>query len=487
MEKRCILASSEHLSFNEQVKRLTWPFWVANIMEMFERLSYYGVRVVIPIYIAQADAVGGLHFSHSDKGLIFMAWALVQSILPIFTGGFADRYGYKRQIVMAVALDVAGYVMMATQREFWPFFAGCMLVAAGTAVFKPPVQATFVKSMDEKATGVGWGFFYQIVNIGGFLGPPVAHFFLGIGWPMVFYGSAALMCVNLLWLVTYKNVESGADKSTGMMHVIKETAANILNYRLVFFILIISGFWACFTQLFDMLPNFIVDWVDSSSIAAFLPDAMLSYGDSRGTPQITQEWVINLNSFLIILFVVHISWFVNERMRRLSSIFWGIIASSLGVFVISTGQSIWLCFLGISIFSVGEMLSSPKMNEYLGVIAPKDKKALFMGYANMPLAIGWGYGAFLGGQVYDENGDKAVLALKYLAEELKMQDLPERSLAFKVLVTELGQSATEVTNLLWDKYNPGQVWYPFVALGLFSAMCLLVYNRLSRKWGDYDA
>ncbi len=192
VDPQAAVARPDKSSFWEQTKRLTWPFWVANLMEMIERLAYYGVRVVIPIYIAQADEIGGLHFTQSDKGFIFMWWALVQSALPVFTGGFADRYGYKRQIVLAILLKGLGYVMMATQRDFWPFFAGCLFLAAGTAVFKPPVQGTFVKTLTHKTSGVGWGIYYMVVNIGGFLGPPLAHFLGGYSWPTVFYGCAAL-------------------------------------------------------------------------------------------------------------------------------------------------------------------------------------------------------------------------------------------------------------------------------------------------------
>ena len=157
-------------------------------MEMIERLAYYGVRVVIPVYIAQADEIGGLHFSQADKGFIFMWWALVQSILAVFTGGFADRYGYKKQIAVAIVLKSAGYLIMATQRDFWPFFTGCMVLASGTAIFKPPVQGTFVRTLDEESSGIGWGYFYMVVNIGGFLGPPLAHFLYGYSWPAVFFG-----------------------------------------------------------------------------------------------------------------------------------------------------------------------------------------------------------------------------------------------------------------------------------------------------------
>jgi len=94
------MGEPETSSFWMQTRGLTRPFWVANCMETIERLAYYGVRVVIPIYIAQADEIGGLHFSQSDKGFIFLWWALVQSILPVLTGGFAERYGYKRQIAL---------------------------------------------------------------------------------------------------------------------------------------------------------------------------------------------------------------------------------------------------------------------------------------------------------------------------------------------------------------------------------------------------
>jgi len=98
---------------------------MVNIMEMLERLAYYGVRVVIPIYIAQADDPGGLHFTQIDKGHIFLWWAVVQSLVPMFSGGFADRYGYKRTIAFSIVLKVIGYLMMATQRDFVPFLIGC--------------------------------------------------------------------------------------------------------------------------------------------------------------------------------------------------------------------------------------------------------------------------------------------------------------------------------------------------------------------------
>ncbi len=484
--ERTKLAPQKYSSFWDQTRGLTWPFWVVNLMEMIERLAYYGVRVVIPIYIAQADEIGGLHFTMSDKGFIFMWWALVQSALPVFTGGFADRYGYKKQIVVAILLKGLGYVLMATQREFWPFFSGCLLLAAGTAVFKPPIQGTFVKTLTDSTSGVGWGFFYMVVNIGGFLGPPIAHFLCGYSWPMVFYGCAALVSLNLLWLLTYREVDSGADRSTGVWEVVATTARHLLNVRLIVFILITSVFWAVLMQLWDMLPNFIVDWVDSSSLARHLPAFMLSRDVARG-PQIAQEWVINFNPFLIILLVAPLSWYVNRKMRRLTSMFLGFLTASLGVYTAGASMSIYFCLAGIACFSVGEMLCSPKMSEYLGVIAPPDCKALFMGYANIPVAIGWGYGSFIGGQIYERAGEKAGLALRYMSEVLKVPELPERSQAFAALTERLGQSPAQVTQLLWDTYDPSQVWTPFALAGILAAIALFIFNHLAKRWHDVNA
>ena len=485
-KERTVSATPAGSSFWDQTRGLTRPFWVVNLMEMIERLAYYGVRVVIPIYIAQADEIGGLHFTQGDKGFIFMWWALVQSALPVFTGGFADRYGYKKQIVVAVLLKGLGYVLMASQRDFWPFFGGCLLLAAGTAVFKPPIQGTFVKTLTDRTSGVGWGFFYMVVNVGGFLGPPVAHFLVGYSWPTVFYGCAALVSLNLLWLLTYPEVDSGADRTTGVWQVVATTARHLLNARLLAFILITSVFWAVLMQLWDMLPNFIVDWVDSSSLARHLPAFMLSKNLSRG-PQIAQEWVINFNPFLIILFVAPLSWYINQKMRRLTSMFLGFFTASLGVYTAGSSMSIYFCLAGIACFSVGEMLCSPKMNEYLGVIAPADKKALFMGYANIPLALGWGYGSFLGGQIYARAGEKAGLALRYMSEVLKVQELPDRSQAFAVLTDMLGQSPAQVTRLLWDTYDPSRVWTPFALAGIAAAIALFIFNHLAKRWQDVNA
>ncbi|MFI5332460.1 MAG: MFS transporter, partial [Desulfobaccales bacterium] len=286
--------------------------------------------------------------------------------------------------------------------------------------------------------------------------------------------------------LTYKEVDSGADRTGGVWEVAAITARHLGNVRLLAFMLIASVFWAVLMQLWDMLPNFIVDWVNSAELARHLPQFMLSRDLSRG-PQIAQEWVIDLNPLLIILAVAPLSWFVNLKMRRLTSMLYGFGIASLGVYVAGASRSIYFCLAGIACFTVGEMLCSPKMYEYLGVIAPADKKALYLGYANIPIAVGWGYGSYFGGQIYARAGEKAGLALRYLSEVLRVSELPERSQAFAALTERLGQTPAQVTQLLWERYDPSQVWTPFALAGIAAAVALWVFNRYARRWEDINA
>jgi proton-dependent oligopeptide transporter, POT family len=471
--------------FFAQLAHFPRAFWMVNLMEMLERLAYYGVRVVIPIYIAQADEVGGLHFTQTQKGEIFFWWALVQTGVPVFSGGFADRYGYKRTIFVSILIKMTGYLLMATQRSYLPFMLGCLVLAFGTAIFKPGLQGTMSQALSKKNSGTGWGIFYMLVNIGGFLGPPLAHYLYGISWPTVFYGCAIIVSLNLFMLLTYPAVASGGDLKGGVWRITKLTLRNIVRPRLLAFILIMSGFWLMFMQLFDMLPNFIVDWVDSSAMVRTLHLGHFFTAETPRGTMVTQEWLINADSGLIILLVVWISWMV-KRMRRVHSIFWGIVIASLGLFMAGLTMSGWICLMGIAVFAVGEMLASPKLNEYLGVIAPAGEKALYMGYANMPTAIGWAYGSKLAGKIYDNGGDKANLALRYLADHQGITSGVTREEATAKLSEVLHLDAAGTTQLLWNTYSPYRVWFPFVAIGIASAIAIFVYARIVRRYEAPD-
>lgn len=472
-------------------------------MEMWERLAYYGMRVVVAIYIAQADEPGGLHFSQADKGTIYAWWFVFQSILPTFTGGFADRYGYKNTIFWSVNLKVVGYVLMATQRGFWGFFIGTMILATGTAIFKPGIQGSIAHTLDDKTSSKGWGIFYWLVNVGAAIGPPLAGVLRKTSWDWVFYGCAIIVSLNYLMLFTYKDPKSGYDSNHSFVKVFKVTVGNLLNARLIAFLLILSGFWLMMYQLWDLHPNFITDWIDSSAVAAYVPEAWTAVSkDGRGV-QVLQENLLNLNAGLIVVFIIPLSIMV-ARMRTLSAMVAGMMIAIVGILAAGLTQSGWVFLLGVAFFSFGEMLTGPKKNQYLGLIAPEGKKGLYLGYVNVPIGIGGFVGSKLAGYLYGHYGEKAVLAQKYLVEKtdwLKEKGLGpwngevstlgetlgvKRPDAFQTLCDYTNTDGVTMTNMLWETYAPYEVWYPIAAIGVVSTLALIVFAMKARKWADMN-
>ncbi|MDY7108828.1 MAG: MFS transporter [Planctomycetota bacterium] len=400
------------------------PFWMLNSIEAFERLAYFGIRTVVPLYIMQATEPGGLHLTAMHKGTIYAWWAVFQSFLPIVTGGIADRYGYKRVLAMAISMNAIGYLMMANLHDYVGFFAGILMLATGTAFFKPALQGSIAQNLTKKNSSVGWGIFYWVVNVGAVGAPIVATAILGRphsaqGWQNLFYACAGFTACNLVLLLTFRDVPSGADKTESPLAVLVRTIVNILEPRLIAWLAIMSCFWLMMYQLWDLHPNFITDWVDSSMLAKdWLPSGWLEYSD-RGMPGVQQQMLLNLNAALIVLLMVPLSW-AARKMRTLSAMLVGMCIATAGILVAGlTGNGVML-LCGIVFFSLGEMWTGPKKNEYLGLIAPPGKKALYLGYVNIPIGVGLFVGSYLAGYVYDNYGEKATLALKHLGTDTQL-------------------------------------------------------------------
>ncbi len=555
-------------------------FWVLNSIEMFERLAYFGVRVVVPIYIMQADEPGGLHLSAKQKGDIYAWWFIFQSVLPMFTGGFADRYGFKRTMAFSIVMNMIGYILMAYMRDYWSFFAAVMVLAFGTAFFKPSIQGSLAQNLTKANSSLGWGIFYWVVNIGGLIGPFVSAIIFPsvadqrgyVHWKTLFFASAGFTACNLLLLMFFKDVPSGADKRRGPLEVLWMTLENIWPYwfrggkfvparaipgiflaiagivlsfvwpsqlpaaaqpwaptalvivglvlvawlrdgeftwqlRLPAWLIIMAGFWLMMYQLWDLHPTFIVDWVDSSSMAAslgFLPEGVLGTlvdQTDRG-PQVKQQMLLNINAAFIVLFVVVVSWMVS-RMRTLSSMLIGMSVATVGILVAGLTANGWVLALGIIFFSIGEMLTGPKKNEYLGLIAPPGKKGLYLGYVNIPVGIGGYIGSKMHGYLYGHFGEKAVLAQKYIAEHLPEKAAAgwdgaistleasagvPRTSAFAKLCEYTQLEPSAATKLLWETYDPQYVvWIPFAVIGVISAVGLAIFGQMAKRWKDMDA
>jgi len=489
-----------------KLRGFNWRYWNCNIIEMWERLAYYTLRPVAPIYIMQADEAGGLHLTAQDKGFIYSIWAILQSVLPMVTGGYADRYGYKKTLFFSITLNIIGYVLMAAYHSYAGFFTGIIVLAIGTAFFKPSLQATLAHNLTKANSSLGWGIFYWIVNVGSLMGHYLSPFVLVNhdvqGWRMLFLVCAGFTALNYLLLLTYSDVPSGASKTDNPLRVFVHTIANVFEARLMIWLAIMSCFWLMMYQLWDLQPNFITDWVDSSMVAAHIPFEKFREIGDNGVLRVPQQVLLSLNAALIVFLMIPVSWAV-RKMRTLSAMAVGMFVCTGGVLVAGLTGNGWMLLLGIVLFSLGEMLTGPKKNEYLGLIAPPGKKGLYLGYVNIPVGVGVGVGSWIAGHVYGNFGEKATLALRYLAERTpfgqgkgwdgRMSSLEAtlgvtRPEAFAKLQEVLQIDGAEATKLLWNIYDPQYaVWIPFAAIGVVATVALIIFGQMAKRWKDMNA
>jgi len=526
-------------------------------MELVERFAYYGVRVVLPVMMVKAIELGGPEFNHLQKGTIYAVWALVQSFVPIFTGGFADRFGYKVNIAAATVLKIMGYLLMGycillaewmagiplreardagTDFTYELFFAGSMLLATGTAVFKPGLQGLIAHQMPKGKEAVGWAMFYAMVNVGGFLGPMVAGYMEVMPWHVVFLINAAAICLNFLPLFLFKEPEHEGANDESTLTVLNNAFRGLLEPRLFFFTIAFAGFWLMFYQLFDILPNFIDDWVDSREAAASIESAvggkpiflllaglvavigafalgkkaiagkritwisLLPWGGGAllmclghwvfGGPTIriptvnggnlTQAWMINFNAMLIIPFAYFVGRFT-AKAKSLNAIILGIGVSAVAIFAFTLSASGWWTLAAIGVFSFGEMTASPTKMRYLAGIAPPGKEGLYMGYVNFTVGSGWSVGSIIAGILYQSGGDKTVLAKRYLIEEqgvssAAIEALPKADV-LPFFEKTLGVDAWQTRDMLWDLYSPQAMWSIFALIGVASMIGIFFYNK----------
>lgn len=478
------------------IASLSYVFWIVGGMEMIERLAYYGVKAVATLYAKDPVSKGGLGVTMSEFGTILMVWALIQSILPVFTGGLSDRYGYKETIAASTVVKILGYLTMAFLPSYGGFFAGAMLLATGTAIFKPGIQGTLVKSTTRENSSMAWGIFYQTVNIGGFLGPLLAGLMRKMEWSYVFLACAGIISLNFVMLLLYK--EPGKEERLARAaaagpkeSLVAESLHELRKPHVWVYLLIFSGFWFMFNALFDVLPAHIEEWVDTREVVATLFGGepvenkivkffVVMNGD--GT-EIQPEGMLNLNAGLIMLTCFGFAY-LSGLMRATTSMVVGTLLATVALFLTGAATAGWASVTAIAVFSVGEMLSSPKFSEFIGNFAPDDKKAMYLGFSQIPLAIGWTIEGKLGPMLYDHYASKDAFSREMLIEKGLMtadaaKAIPQGE-AFGKLVELLHADKWDVTAQLYAAHDVSMVWNIMGVVGILSAIGIWVYGRWIR-------
>ncbi len=216
-------------------------FYVANTMEIFERLAWYGFFAVSSVYMTSPIAQGGLGFTDQQRGLLQGLIPFLLYLLPAFTGALGDRYGYKRMFLIAFMILSPAYFLLGQAKSFSVFTLVFIAVAIGAAIFKPLVVATVSRSTDDSNRGFGFGVFYVMVNVGGFVGPIVAGAMRAISWDWVFVMASVWIAINFIpVLFFYRDPVdvSASTRHTRSLHLVLQDLASVLgNTRFILLML----------------------------------------------------------------------------------------------------------------------------------------------------------------------------------------------------------------------------------------------------------
>jgi proton-dependent oligopeptide transporter, POT family len=387
------------------LKSFSRNFWVVIIMEFFERGSYYGVMSVLSVYLVLSVAEGGLGFSKESVGVINSVTRPLLYLLPILSGAIADRYGYKKTLLFAFVIMSTGYFLTSLATAYALVFMSLLFMTLGAGFFKPIISGTIARNTDEKNSSLGFGIYYWSINLGAFIFPLILVPYLkSISWSLIFVMAA----VGTGWLIflnifAYKEPDK-PETSKKIIDALKGIVLVLKDFRFIIMIVIYSGFWILYFQMFDTVLWYLKDYMDMTPVNN-LVNSFLGLFINNTNWKFDAEHVTVINALTIIVLQLFVSNIVKNK-KALPTMIAGITMGTIGMAMLAISTYAWVFMAGIIIFSIGEMTAHPKFISYVGLIAPEDKKALYLGYSFLYGVIGSGIGGILGANLYVHFVDK---------------------------------------------------------------------------------
>ena len=401
-------------------------FWVANFTELFERLAYYGPQAVLAIYLHEH-----LGLTTEQSTWLIGYYGFVVWFMPIVGGALADRFGFRHTLAGAFFILAIGNFLLGSLSASWmapirsalPLFALMHLLmlipAMGPAVVKPVVVGTTARAADENVRSVGYSIYYTVVNIGAAIGPVVASLVRRtVGVENVFTVSAVVtFAMAIVTLISYREParDGGAEAQvTSVGQAFRNLVRVLGDGRFVTFLIIFSGFWVVFWQQYLSLPIYVRTYVDPNANI----DALLS----------VEATTVTLFTFLVN--------YLTRKVPAFLAIIAGVLISSLSWLFLTVGSSTPYVVAALIVLAIGEVVQAPRYYEYMSRLAPPGQQGLFMGYAFLPIGIGY----LIGGRT-------AGWLLHYFGEV---------------------------------RGQPALMWYVVAGAGLLTTVLLILYDRLLR-------
>ena len=444
--------------------RFPRSFWTANLTELFERGAYYAMASFVVLYLGQLGL--GDYWPSNLNGLL---WALV-FFLPILSGSIADQIGYKKSLLIAFGFLAAGYFVMGYPVWFGgftldqtigsemtagigvllPIVSAIIIIGIGGSIIKPCIAGTVQKTSGKRAT-LGFGIFYMIINVGSLLGRGVSfvvrkEFDLSYIFAVsVFFSILAFFAVLFFYSEPRDPEQKEKKPRKSIWKILADMVLVLRNSRFALFMIVSSGFFIVYSQVYNVLPLYLQKVVE-------LDPAV--------------DLVTMANPFVIVFFQLLITKLFG-KMKPIKSIIVGIIIIGIsmvinllpifmegGVRKLTIGDAIPLgtvfITLTVALIAFGELFTSARTYEYVGALAPKGQEGLFLGYANLPLAIG----AIVGGP-----------AGAFIFHEVMCRN-----------AVELESGLLELSPF-WNSMG----WIILMGIGFVSAFSMWLYNRWLEK------
>jgi dipeptide/tripeptide permease len=365
-------------------------FWIANTIEVLERFAYYGIYLGFGIYMEY------LGFSKGQLGIVQSLFLLFSYATPIFSGTFADKYGFKKVLIISYLAYIPTILLLIATKSFTGIALTMLGIGFAAGIFKPLISGTVRVTTDSTNKTLGFGIFYAMVNIGASFGPVVAGKLRAISWNHAFI--VAAIGISLMLLITiffYKEPKREIGNAT-LKQKFKDMYVALSDIKfLVFLILLGLTFWLPLWAFFNLVAVYVDRNLDTVRLFLVIDSIfptwfsnILSTEDETGQRKLLGETIAH-TGYIIMIFQIFISQ-IFEKFKAIASFNFGLFVAAAGMLTIGYAylSSSEFIFLGIFLFAVGEMICSPRIQEYIMWLAPKEKAGLYMGTNFLATGLG---------------------------------------------------------------------------------------------------
>ena len=452
------------------IRDFPMTYWIVIIFEFFERGAYYGVMSVLSVYMT--DILG---FSKTEVGTIKGTIQPLLYFLPILSGAIADKMGYRRTLMVAFSLLGIGYFLTSQSTDYAAVFIFLVIMGLGAGTFKPIISGTIAKVTNEHNSTLGFGIFYWSINLGAFIFPLVfVPYLKSIDWSYVLLMAAIATGLMIIpTFIFYKDPNKDKQDKEPLSETIKQIFNKVIivfmDWRFILFIFIYSWFWILYFQMFDSVLWYVKDFVDATPLDNFLAKYLPFVG------KFDVEHVTVINALTIILLQLLISNIVKNT-KPLPTMLTGIGFGTIGMAILAISSNIWVFLIGIFIFSIGEMTAHPKYISYLGLIAPEDKKATYMGFGFLYGFFGSLIGSFVGAWLYVKLIDHPMIEFvnsKLMAANLSSIPLDSKMVDVIAAAEKVGLTKQDISQYAYTS----ELWILFSLIGVMCIIGLLLYQK----------